>query len=175
MDTYNNIKKVREIYGATQEEVAKAIGVNRTTISQWENGSIKASNSNLEKLSLFFCIGPECFYDLPEIDDERRLILTNTAQKQREIQNKSGNERSKSDDFNTLFASTTFKEARNNFMIAMKVMLATSDDATLEDLNLSLQINEKMMKRLKAIIQIREEEQSEGDTLAGLIEQIPEK
>ena len=46
MDTYNNIKKVREIYGATQEEVAKAIGVNRTTISQWENGSIKASNRN---------------------------------------------------------------------------------------------------------------------------------
>lgn len=175
MGTYNNIKKVREIYGATQEEVAKAIGVNRATISQWENGTIKASNSNLEKMSLFFGVGPECFYDLPEIDNERRLILTSTAKKQREIQSQSGDERSKSDDFNILFASTTFKEARSNFMIAMKLMLATSDDATLEDLNLSLQINEKMMKRLKAIIKIREEEQSEGETLADLIEKIPEE
>lgn len=175
MSTYNNIKKIREIYGATQEEVARAIGVNRATISQWENGSIKASSSSMEKMSLFFGVGPECFYELPEIDDKRKMMLINTAQKQREIQNQSGNERSKSDDFNTLFASTTFKEARNNFMLAMKVMLATSDDATLEDLNLSLQINEKMMKRLKAIIQIREEEQSEGKTLADLIEQIPEE
>ena len=35
MAEYNNFKQIREIYGATQDEVSKAIGVNRATVSQW--------------------------------------------------------------------------------------------------------------------------------------------
>ncbi len=49
MTNYNNMKKIREIYGATQEEIAKVAGVNRSTVSQWETGSMKASSSKLEK------------------------------------------------------------------------------------------------------------------------------
>lgn len=63
MDKLNNIKKIREIYGATQEEIAEAINVNRVTVSKWESGSSRASNSNLERLSFFFGIGPEFFYE----------------------------------------------------------------------------------------------------------------
>ena len=60
----NNLKNIREIYGITQEEIAKAINVNRATISNWENQEDKkASSASLEKLSLFYGIGPEFFYD----------------------------------------------------------------------------------------------------------------
>lgn len=174
MMTYNNFKKIREIYGVTQDELAKAIGVNRTTISQWENGSIKASNSNLEKLSLFFGIGPESFYELPEIDEERRAILINTSRKQKELQNLSGNERNKAEEFNQMFDSISFIQARRQFMIAMKLLLATADSASLDDLELAYEIDQKMSKRLKAIIDIRkkEEEDSDGDTLFDLIDKL---
>ena len=172
MKNYNNFKKIREIYGVTQDELAKAIGVNRTTISQWENGLIKASNSNLEKLSLFFGIGPESFYELPEIDEERRSILINTSRKQIELQNQSGNERNKAEEFNQMFDSISFIQARRQFMIAMKLLLATADSASLDDLELAYEIDQKMSKRLKAIIDIRkkEEENPEEDTLFNLIE-----
>ena len=33
----NNLRNIREIYGITQDEIAKAINVNRATISNWEN------------------------------------------------------------------------------------------------------------------------------------------
>lgn len=174
MKTYNNFKKIREIYGVTQDELAKAIGVNRTTISQWENGSIKASNSNLEKLSLFFGIGPESFYELPEIDEERRAILINTSRKQNELQNLSGNERNKAEEFNQMFDSISFIQARRQYMIAMKLLLATADSASLDDLELAYEIDQKMSKRLKAIIDIRkkEEENPEEDTLFNLIDKL---
>lgn len=174
METYNNFKKIREIYGVTQDELAKAIGVNRTTISQWENASIKASNSNLEKLSLFFGIGPESFYELPEIDEERRTILINTSRKQKELQNQSGNERNKAEEFNQMFDSISFIQARRQFMIAMKLLLATADSASLDDLELAYEIGQKMSKRLKAIIDIRRDEDSKGDTLFDLIDKLTE-
>ena len=41
-DFMNNIKIIREIYGATQEQVAQAIGVNRVTVSNWEVGTVIA-------------------------------------------------------------------------------------------------------------------------------------
>jgi len=51
----NNLKNIREIYGITQEEIAKAINVNRATISNWENQEDKkASSASLEELVLSF-------------------------------------------------------------------------------------------------------------------------
>ena len=58
----NNLKEIREIYGATQEVVAAAINVNRVTVANWENGNSVASGSNQEKLSIYYGIGPEFFY-----------------------------------------------------------------------------------------------------------------
>ena len=39
MAEINNLRQIREIYGATQEQVAKAIAVNRVTVANWEAGN----------------------------------------------------------------------------------------------------------------------------------------
>lgn len=159
MDNINNMKKIREIYGATQDEIAKVAGVNRSTVSQWEKGAMKASNTKLEKLSLFYGIGPESFYELSEIDETRRNILIASAQKARKIEAASEAKRNKADEFKQMLESVTFTEARSRFMFSMKLLLATADSAELEDLKVAYQITQKMAKRLEAFINIREEEE----------------
>lgn len=159
MNDYNNMKKIREIYGATQEEIAKIAGVNRSTVSQWETGALKASNSKLEKLSIFYGIGPECFYELPDIDNIRREMLIDSARREKEIKEASENKRNKADEFARMLESLSFNEARSKFMISMKLLLSTADDGKLDDLELAYEINQKMAKRLKAIIDIRREEE----------------
>ena len=159
MENFNNMKKIREIYGATQDEIAKVAGVNRSTVSQWETGAIKASNTKLEKLSLFYGIGPESFYELSEIDETRRDMLIASAQKAKEVEAATEAKRNKADEFKQILESVTFTEARGRFMFAMKLLLATADSAELEDLKVAYQITRKMAKRLDAFIHIREEEE----------------
>lgn len=179
MECPNNLKLIRELYCATQDEIAKALNVNRATVSQWETGAIKASNANLEKLSIFYGIGPESFYELPEIDDIRKELILASAKKAKEVVAKS-KERDKASDLNNLFENTSFVEARKNFMFAMKVLLATADQGKLDDLKLSYEINKKMSTRLEAIIKIREEEELEKreknkDTLYDLLDALSEE
>lgn len=159
MENFNNMKKIREIYGATQDEIAKVAGVNRSTVSQWESGTIRASNTKLEKLSLFYGIGPESFYELPEIDETRRSMLIDSARKANEVESASQNKRNKADEFKEILESITFVEARSRFMFYMKMLLATADNGELEDLKVAYQITQKMAKRLEAFILIREEEE----------------
>ncbi len=180
MAEYNNMKRIREIYGATQEEIAKVAGVTRTTVSQWENGSIKASNTKLEKLSIFYGIGPECFYELPEIDEIRKKLLIETAQKAKSIQESSENKRNKVEEFSKMLETLSFNEARSRFMFAMKVLLATADSAKLDDLKVAYDIDKKMSKRLAAVIRIREEEEkakkeNNEDTLFDLLDSFSEE
>lgn len=75
---FNNLKQIREIYGATQEQIARALSVNRVTVANWESGSTVASNANREKMSIYYGIGPVkikmkygCQYsqNLTEIDE----------------------------------------------------------------------------------------------------------
>lgn len=179
MENFNNIRKIREIYGATQDEIAKVAGVNRSTVSQWENGAIRASNTKLEKLSLFYGIGPESFYQLPDIDSTRRDMLVASAQKAREIEADSENKRNKADEFKQMLESVTFTEARSRFMFSMKMLLATADNAELDDLKTAYQITQKMAKRLDAFIQIREEEErakkeNNEDTLYDILDSFTE-
>ena len=159
MENFNNMKKIREIYGATQDEIAKVAEVNRSTVSQWETGAIKASNTKLEKLSLFYGIGPESFYELPELDETRRNMLIESSQKAKAVEDASAAKRNKADEFKQMLESITFAEARNRFMFSMKMLLATADNGELEDLKVAYQITQKMAKRLDAFIQIREEEE----------------
>ena len=159
MNTYNNLKKIREIYGATQDEIAKVASVNRSTVSQWETGATKASNTKLEKLSLFFGIGPESFYELEDVDEVRREMIISSAKKAQEIQEISDGKRNKVEDFSNMMENMTFKEARSRFMFSMKMLLATADHGLLEDLKVAYDINQKMARRLEAIIRIREEEE----------------
>ncbi len=159
MSQYNHMKEIRNIYGATQDDIAKVAGVNRSTVSQWESGALRASSVKLEKLSLFYGIGPESFYDLPEIDDTRRNLLIQTAKKEKEVQTLSEQKRSKADELTQLLENITFREARSRFMFSMKLLLATADNSELEDLKTAYLITEKMANRLKAFVDLREEEE----------------
>lgn len=44
-------------------------------------------------------------------------------------------------------------------MLAMKLLLSTADDGKLDELELAYEINQKMAKRLEAIISIRKDEE----------------
>ena len=74
MAEINNLRQIREIYGATQEQVAKAIAVNRVTVANWEAGNSIASSANREKLSLYYGIGPEYFYEKPLDEDAKKIV-----------------------------------------------------------------------------------------------------
>lgn len=172
--SFNNMKKIREIYGATQDEIAKIAGVNRSTVSQWETGALKASDVKLEKLSIFYGLGPESFYELAEIDDERKEMLLNMAKRAKEIQEKSERERNKAEELAAIFENTSFELARKRFVFSMKVLLSTAEQGKLEDLILAYQVNQKMARRLEAIIQIRQEEEEANNenTLFDLLDSI---
>ena len=154
----NNLKRIRDLYGTTQAAVANAINVNRVTVANWENGSVKASGSNLEKLSLFYGIGPEFFYD-KELDSVAEGIIVSTGTRQREIETQSDGKKSKVSDFSELLSKTSFTEAIRKYMFAMKVLLATSDDGDLSDLENALTINKKMGDRLEYLVKSRKDEE----------------
>ena len=158
----NNLKLIREIYGATQEQIAEAIGVNRVTVANWEIGASMASSSNREKLSIYYGIGPEYFYD-NEVNSEVKKMLQESAANAVAIVNKSNGTRNKEQEFHNIFESLSFAEAMKRYMFSMKLMLATADKGDLDKLKTAILINEKMGKRLKAIINLRELEQSTGE------------
>lgn len=168
----NNLKQIRELYGATQEQVAQAINVNRVTVANWENGISIASNSNQEKLSIYYGIGPEYFYK-KELDEEAKYLLMNASSRAQELKNESEGKRVKEQDFQNMFKSITFKQAMEQYMFSMKILLATADSGKLEKLKIASLINKKMGARLDAIIKLREQEvKSDEPSLFDLIEKV---
>lgn len=173
MEEINNLKRIREIYGATQEEIAQVADVNRSTVSQWENNASKASNTKLEKLSLYYGIGPEFFYEKELTKDAIELIAASASQ-EKEVIDQSNGERNKAHEFADMVSQISFNDVRSRFMFDMKLLLATADTAKLDDLITAEQIANKMLKRLEAIIKIREEEENDDDnkSLFELLESI---
>ena len=170
----NNLKQIREIYGATQEQIASAVNVNRVTVANWESGNSIASSSNQEKLSIYYGIGPEYFYE-KELDETARQILLNTANKAREIVARSDGKKSKEEDFRQIFENLTFQEAMSQYMLSMKLLLATADSGELSKLRTASLINKKMGDRLEAIIKLREaEDASDGPSLFELLGEVDE-
>lgn len=168
----NNLKEIRELYGATQEQVASAINVNRVTVVNWESGSSIASSSNQEKLSLYYGVGPDYFYE-KELDEAARRLIVETGAKAKEIEKKSGGRQSKEEDFRRAFETITFPIAMRNYMFSMKMLLATADSGELEKLKTASLINKKMGARLDAIIKLREEEDNTDEpSLFDLLEQV---
>lgn len=166
MASINNLKQIREIYGATQEQIARALSVNRVTVANWENGSSMASGANREKMSLYYGIGPEFFYE-KELDDIAKRMIQQTAEREKVLVEQSEGNRNKQDDFQEMFTSTTFTDAMKDYMTSMKILLATTDDADLDKLRTALLINQKMGRRLEAAIKIREDEESDGTPSLG--------
>lgn len=159
----NNLKLIREIYGATQDEISTAIDVNRATISTWENSDEKrASNANLEKLSLFYGIGPEYFYEQP-LDENAREILLNSAKRQKELEAKKDSNHNKAEEFHQLLSNISFDDAIREYMVSMKIFLTTLDEGSLDKLEMALQINQKMGKRLETEIELKKKEQANDE------------
>lgn len=168
----NNLKQIRELYGATQEQIAQAINVNRVTVANWENGTSVASSSNQEKLSIYYGIGPEYFYE-KELDEVAKKIVTDTSTRARELTQNSQGKRVKEQDFHKFFESVTFKQAMAQYMFSMKMLLATADSGELDKLKTAALINRKMGAWLDAIIDLREQEESSGEpSLFDLIEEV---
>ena len=170
----NNLKQIREIYGATQEQIARALSVNRVTVANWESGSTVASNANREKMSMYYGIGPEFFYE-QELSEEAKQQILRTAEKERTIVSQSEGHENKQEDFRRTFRSLTFDRVMQDYMMSMKMLLAKADEADLEKLRTALIINKKMGKRLESIINLREEEdEADGMSLFDLMERLNE-
>lgn len=168
----NNLRAIREIYGATQEQVAQAINVNRVTVANWENGTSIASSSNREKLSIYYGIGPEFFYD-KELNMDARAAIVESSERAKEISEQSEGKQDKETAFHKIFELMTFEHALSFYMLSMKMLLATADSGKLDKLKTAAAINSKMGERLNAIIRLREdEEKSNEPTLFDLMEKI---
>lgn len=172
----NNLKLIREIYGVTQDEISTAINVNRATISTWENSDVKrASNANLEKLSLYYGIGPEYFYAQP-LDETAREMLIESAKRQKELEEKEDSHHNKAEEFHQLLSNISFDKAIQEYMIAMKLFLTTLDEGSLEQLETALVINKKMGKRLETEIEFKKQEQADNEeSLSSLLDSLTTK
>ncbi len=171
MATINNLRLIRELYGATQEQVARVLSVNRMTVANWENGNSVASAANREKLSMYFGIGPEFIYDKALSEDAKKVILS-AAKYSREVTDKDGDELSKEEVLSRAFESVTFSNALNQYIVAMKMMLATADQESITTLENALQIYEKMGNRLKLIVKLRYDESKDGTSLQELLRTV---
>ena len=58
------IKEILQVKNLSQEQLAKIIGVNQTTISQWLLGKKKPSFDNIYSFYLNFNISPNEFFGL---------------------------------------------------------------------------------------------------------------
>ena len=66
-----NLKKIRELSGFTQEQIAKSIGIERSTYSNYEGGTREVPYDILERLSnLFGCEPFILFEDNIQTDNE---------------------------------------------------------------------------------------------------------
>ncbi len=169
----NNLKLIREIYGATQDEISTAINVNRATISIWENSEDKkASHAILEKMSLFYGIGPEFFYEQP-LDDTAREMLRDNAKRQKELEAKKDSSHSKAEELRQLLSNISFDDAITQYMLAMKLFLTTLDEGPLSKLETALKINQKMGKRLETEIELKKSEQANNEeSLSDLLDSL---
>lgn len=158
----NNLKQIREIYGATQEQIARALSVNRVTVANWENGSTTAFSANREKMSIYYGVGPEFFYE-QELTEQAKQAIRQTAEREQAIVSQSNGKDNKPEDFHELFETVSFSRVMQDYMITMKILLAKVDDADLDTLRTALTINQKMGRRLAAIVSLREEEERSGD------------
>jgi transcriptional regulator with XRE-family HTH domain len=166
----NNLKYMREIYGATQEEIAERLDVSRVSISNWENGAGgRMSRVNQEKLSTLYGLGPEYFYE-KEIDAESKAIILETKSKSRYAEQEF--DMQKEEKLQSLFKTYSFKDAVENYMYSMKLVIALSDNCTLHELELAYKINEQMTRRLTNALETRKQDLEKGDEIQTLFKKL---
>ena len=75
MSIAQNIRRLRERKGVTQEELAKAIGMSRPAVTQWETGWSQPRMGTVEKLAAFFGVSKSEIID----DDYSTAVLPKGA------------------------------------------------------------------------------------------------
>lgn len=166
----NNLKYMREIYGATQEEIAERLDVSRVSISNWENGAGgKMSRVNQEKLTNLYGLTYDYFYDR-EIDNEAKNIIIETRNKARYAEQEF--DMQKEEKIQNMFKAYSFKDAVENYMYSMKVVIALADNCSLQELELAYKINEQMSKRLSSVFESRKQDIEKGDEIQSLFKKL---
>jgi len=145
----NNLKEIRELFGATQEDFAKLLQVSRVTISKIENDpDYKMSDAQKEKASLFYYIGPEYFYD-KKLSNVAKEAIIKAGKKIKEHDNISHQDVVRG----LLDISTS--QAMHNYMLSVKILLAKSEDLTIEQLEDIVEVNNKLGIRLKTLLEAK--------------------
>ena len=62
IDLAENMKKIRESFGLTQDELAKILYLDRTSFSYYERGKVQPSIFTLIKLATYLNIPLDCFF-----------------------------------------------------------------------------------------------------------------
>ena len=121
----NNLKVIRRLYGATQDEVALSIGVSRVTIAKWEGEFSSPTDSHLKKMAVFYGIDTPYFFEIP-LDDECRRTLKENGQIAREERRRDGRKRRDIDDLAVLMAPVTFTSGAKVWISRMQVRKSSS-------------------------------------------------
>ncbi len=150
----NNLKIIRKLYGATQDEVALSIGVSRVTIAKWEGEFSSPTDAHLKKMAVFYGIDAPYFFELP-IDDETRRTLKENGQTAREERRRDGRKRRDIDDLAVLMAPVTFDDAMGQYQLALKLLTAHAVEGTIGDLRTICELHDRMGNVLHNMLEQR--------------------
>lgn len=165
----NNLKEIRDLFGYSQEEVAKALEVSRVAVSKWENGEVKVSQSNFEKLSLLFNISPEYIYELPL--DTKAIDRIQKAGKNIREQDK----KEDSTKYFEIIKELTKIDVRSlirDYFLTTKLLLVKADDIGDNELDDLVEVNKKLGNRLQKIQELRKKSKGVEDDALFLNELI---
>jgi len=75
MSVGNKIREARQVAGFTQDELAKATGVSRNTVSRWEHGKSIPSIEDIEKIALVLDVPTDSFNQSSSNDYENKELI----------------------------------------------------------------------------------------------------
>ena len=78
----DRIRRLREKNGMTQADLARKVGLTRSSINGWEMGLAVPSTANVVELSKIFHVTADYFLGLEESE---AVILTGLSEKEKEV------------------------------------------------------------------------------------------
>lgn len=150
----NNLKVIRHAFGATQDEVAYAIGVTRVTIAKWEGEFSRPTSGNLKKMAIFYGIDSDYFYERP-VDARIKLLLAGNGEKLRATQRADAAKQREIDELAVLMAPVTFDDAMGQYQLALKLLTAHAVEGTIGDLRTICDLHDRMGNVLHNMLEQR--------------------
>lgn len=166
----NNLNEIRKLFGCTQEDLAKLLGVSRVTISKMENDeSYHMTEAQKEKLSLYFYIGPE-YFEEKELDDVAKEHIIAAGKR---VMQRPDKENTSQAEIVSKLVEISPIEAMKSYMISTKVLLVKADELTIEQFKDIIDVNEKLGIRLKYMLD--EKKKQQGSNITEAINMLMEK